>query len=207
MKIWRPSKEASVRKDDALALRDKLAAAARQAASKAGFDDLIEDGKLFHDEVGDVARWAIRLSPSQHWPHRPDAPCLRFEVWCFAGKPRPDEEVLLAVLLGADDAPDGLPAAVAPAFAELEQGGKYARRYKALEPLVRSFYPSALGVCRRAPLAWGKLEPAWMQLVTDVLKPLTTAVTAWDPDGTRRDASREAAAPDAMDALRRKFGG
>ena len=59
-----------MKKDDALALRERLAAAGSQAAAKAGFDGLADDGKLSHDEVADVARWALRMSLPGRWPHR-----------------------------------------------------------------------------------------------------------------------------------------
>jgi hypothetical protein len=117
------------------------------------------------------------------------------EAWFFQGKPRADEEVLLAVL--ATQAQDAL----APAFKELETGGKYARRYKPLEPLVKRFYPEAVGICRRAPLTPAKLEAAWGQLVTDCLKPLEQALQAWDPEGSRRAVE----AVDPLEALRQKF--
>jgi hypothetical protein len=180
-----------LKKDDAVALRERLAAAGSQAAAKAGFDGLADDGKLSHDEVADVARWALRMSLPGRWPHRYDAPGLRFEAWFFQGKPKPDEEVLLLVV-AREDGP-------AEAFTELVEGGKFARRYKPLEPLVSKFYPGATGICRRAPLA--KAEAAWIQLITDACKPLDAAIAARGP------GAAEVAAVDPMEALRKKFGG
>ena len=195
-----------MKKDDALALGDRLAEAARQAAEKAGYAGLSADLKRVHDEVDGVGRWALRLAlPS--WPHQPKAPGLRLEAWLFQGKPKPDEEALLLVVdAGLDDALRRK--VLEPAFKELVEGGKFARRYKPLEPLVLRFYPHAAGAMRRAPAAVpAKLEAAWVQLVTDALKPLAAALDAWDPDGLKRAARGEAGPADPMEALRKKFGG
>jgi hypothetical protein len=180
-----------MKKDDAMALRERLAGAGAQAAAKAGFEGLADDGKLSHDEVGEVARWALRMSLPGRWPHRPDAPGLRFEAWFFQGKPKPDEEVLLLAVARADGP--------AEAFTELVEGGKYARRYKPLEALVQRFYPDAIGISRRAPVA--KAEAAWTQLVADALKPLDAAIAARGPGAEQVEAI------DPMEALRKKFGG
>lgn len=180
-----------MKKDDVMALRERLALAGAQAATKAGLEGLADDGKLSHDEVGEVSRWALRMSAPGRWPHRHDAPGLRFEAWFFQGKPRPDEEVLL-MAVAREDGP-------AEAFKELVEGGKYAKRYKPLEPLIGKFYPGAIGVSRRAPLA--KAEAAWVQLVGDAVKPLDAAIAARGPGAAKVEAV------DPLEALRKKFGG
>ena len=200
-----------MKKDDALDLRERLRAAALQTAQRLGVDALSDDGKLYHDELDGVARWAQRLSVSGRWPHQSVEagqaahPGLRFEVWYFAGKK--DEELLMLALCASDQGLEGLQTQLAPTFKTLIEGGKYARRYKALEPMVTRFYPGVTGVGRRAPLQPAKAEAAIQQLIEDALKPIDQAVAAWDTSGGAADAFRDAAsAYDPLAALKAKFG-
>lgn len=194
-----------MKKDDALALRDRF-----RALAEAFTPPLADDGKFYHDEAGDAARWAQRLSVGGHWPHRASEegrafPGLRLEVWFFPGKPREEEIYLLAL---CEDAPALAPVrpGLSRAFDELLSGGRYAKRYKALEPLVGRFYPGVLGVGRRVGLA--KAEEGFKQFLQDVVKPLDAAYKAADPDGQHRQAfGAEGEAYDPLAALRAKFGG
>jgi hypothetical protein len=193
-----------MRKDDAIALSARMATAGTTAATKAGYS-LSDDGRLSHDEVAGVARWALRMAPDSGWPHRADMPGLRFEAWFFAGKPKPDEEVLLMLVLAGADLPQGLTAAMVPAFNDLVTNGKYAKRYRPIEPMAADFYPGALGIVKRMPIAITKLVPAWEQLVADAYKPVQGALRAWDPDGTLATRVASAIAPNPFEALGRKF--
>src|SRR5687768_10520895 len=100
-------RSAGMKKDDALALRERLRALATQTAAKAGFPALADDGKLYHDELADAARWAQRLSLAGRWPHVPAGagpavcPGLRFEVWFFPGKAKEEEVLCLLLCDGA----------------------------------------------------------------------------------------------------------
>lgn len=203
-----------MKKDDALALRERLRAVAEETAARLGVTGLEDDGKLYHDEVGDVARWAQRLSVPTRWPHRavgvagaPACPGLRFEIWYFAGKASIDEELLLLVLCDGEHGLAPLQAHLKPVFQQLIEGGKYARRYKPLEPAIAKFYPGAIGVARRSPILPAKAEAALTQLLDDALKLLDQAVAAHDPDG-RAPAAFEAACGtyDPLAALKAKFG-
>jgi hypothetical protein len=193
-----------MKKDDAIAIRERLAVAGVKAAAKAGYD-LEDDGKLRHDEVGDLSRWALRMAPASSWPHRPDLPGLRFEAWFFAGKPRPEEEVLLMLVLAGEDLPPALAQAMAPAFEELVQGGKFARRYRPVDNTVTRFYPRAIGIVKHAPTVISKLEAAWIQLVSDAYKPVQAALRTWDPDGKLLKHVAATNAQDPFEALGRKF--
>lgn len=201
-----------MKKDDALDLRERLRASADKTAARLGVSGLADDGKLYHDEAADTARWAQRLSVPSRWPHReiaagaPACPGLRFEVWYFAGKAKDEELMLLALCDGEHDlAP--LQKHLAPVFKQLIEGGKFARRYKPLEPMVAKFYPHAVGVGRRAPIQPAKAEAALDQLLEDALKLLDQAVAEWDPTG-EAPAKFEAAcaAYDPLAALKAKFG-
>jgi hypothetical protein len=201
-----------MKKDDALDLRERLRAVAEQAAARAGVAGLADDGKLYHDEVNDLARWAQRLSVPGRWPHlaveagQPACPGLRYEVWYMAGKAK-DEELLLLLLCDGEHGLDGLQATLKAPFKQLVEGGKYARRYKPLEPLVTTFYPQAIGVGRRSPLDPAKAGAALTQLLDDSLKLIDQAVAAWDPSGEAPARFKEAcAAYDPLAALRAKFG-
>lgn len=201
-----------MKKDDALDLREKLRAVADQTAAKLGVAGLVDDGKLYHDEMDDTARWAQRLSVPTRWPHRaveagsPACPGLRYEVWYMAGKAK-DEELWLMVLCDGEHGLDALQGALKAPFKQLVEGGKYAKRYKPLEPLVTRFYPGAIGVGRRSPLTLPKAEAALSQLLEDSLKLLDQAVAAWDPDGVAPVRFEEAcAAFDPLAALKAKFG-
>jgi hypothetical protein len=200
-----------MKKDDALDLRERLRAVALQTADRLGGPALADDGKLYHDEVDGLARWAQRLSVPGRWPHQAVEagqaahPGLRFEVWYVAGKKY--EELYLLALCGVDQGLDALQKAIAPTFKQLVDGGKYARRYKPLEPLIGRFYPGVTGVVRRAPLQIAKAEAAVAQLIEDALKPLDLAVTAWDPAGAAAGEFQDAAAAyDPLAALKAKFG-
>lgn len=204
----------AMKKDDALALRERLRAVAEETAARLGVAGLEDDGKLYHDEVGDVARWAQRLSVPARWPHKavgvagaPACPGLRLEIWYFAGKANKDEELLFLALCDGENGLGPLQGHLKPVFQQLIEGGKYARRYKALEPMVAKFYPGAIGVGRRSPVLPAKAEAALNQLLDDTLKLLDQAVAAHDPEG-KAPADFEAAcgAYDPLAALKAKFG-
>jgi hypothetical protein len=198
-------------KDSALALRERLRSSAEQTGSRLGFSALQDDGKLYHDEVGDLARWTQRLSLAGRWPHlplgegAPACPGLRFEVWFFQGKK--DEEILLLLLCGGDHGLDDLQRHLAPTFKELLEGGRYAKRYRPLEPIVSKFYPGVVGLGRRVSLQPAKAEPALVQLLEDALKPVDGAIAAWDPNGEAAERFKtECSAYDPLAALKAKFG-
>lgn len=199
-----------MKKDDALALRERLRAASEQAASRWGFSALADDGKLSHDEAGDMARWAQRLSLRDRWPHGGDgsAPCngLRYEVWYFPGTSKPDETLWIGVLCQASPALEPLRKALQPAFQDLIASGRYAKRYKTLEPLIDTFYPGAIGVGRRVPAQAAKAEAGVLQFLEDSLKPVDAAYAAADPDGAIRAAfGAECQAYDPLAALKQRF--
>ena len=199
-------------KDDALKWRDRLTPVAARAAARAGVAGLADDGKLYHDEVDGEARWTQRLA-APGWPHAaigvgtPARPGLRLEVWYRPGKPG-KEEVLSLLLLCADEpALAGLRALLEPVWASLLGGGKAAGRYKAvagLEPLAVRLEPGVVGIGRQVGVNPAKAEAALAQLVEDVLKPVTAALTAWSAGG---GAEAFAATPvDPLAALRDRFG-
>jgi hypothetical protein len=199
-------------KDDALKLRERLAPVAARAAEKAGVAGLADDGKLYHDEVGEEARWAQRLAPPG-WPHAaigagtPARPGLRLEVWYRPGKPKPDEQLAMLLVCADEPALAGLRMRLEPVWATLLGGGKAAGRYKAveaLEPLAVRLEPGIVGIARHAPVNPAKAEAALAQLVEDALKPVAAAVAAWAADGGA--AAFEASPVDPLAALRAKFG-
>lgn len=199
-----------MKKDEALSWRERVLAQALETARKQGFEALAEDGKLYHDEIDQVGRWAQRFSLAGRWPHagagaeHPACPGLRYEVWYFAGKAK-EETALLLVLAEPSRGLEPLCKHLAPTFKTLVEGGKYARRYTKLEPLVTRFYPEAVGVGRRVPLA--KLTAGWSQLLEDSLKPLDAAFAQWDgAEGASERYMAECAAYDPLAALRQKFG-
>lgn len=196
-----------MKKDDALQWRERFLAIAEATGARLGLP-LAEDGKLYHDEVAGQARWAQRFSRPGRWPHRaaPDAcPGLRYEIWYPAGK---DEVLRFVLLCDAERGLDALQTALAPTFRELVEGGRYARRYKAIGPEVQGFYAGAVGIERGAPARAEKAEPAFSQFLDDTLRPIESALAAWDADGTALARFEAAcAAYDPLSALRAKFGG
>lgn len=197
-----------MKKDDAMALRERLRSQALATAAKAGFPQLEEDGKFYHDEISDQARWAQRLSLKGRWPHlassegQPACPGLRYEAWYFPGKAQ-EETVLFMIMVEPSNGLEDFQKHLAPAFKELVEGGKYARRYQPLEPVVQKFYAGATGVCRRAPLA--KAEAFWTQLIEDSLKPLDAAVDKYE-GSVVADFEAACATYDPLAALKAKFG-
>jgi len=130
---------------------------------------------------------------------------LRYEAWFAQGKH--DDDLVIMLVCSEAKGLDGLRAALAPAFKELVEGGKYARRYKPLDSLVEKFYPGVIGVGRRIPLQPAKAEAGLVQLMQDSLKPIDAVVRAWDPTGERaHDFQAAAADVDPLAALKRKFG-
>ncbi|MFP5500996.1 MAG: hypothetical protein ACLGIN_00815 [Candidatus Sericytochromatia bacterium] len=194
-----------MKKDDALALRERLRALAAQQAP-----ELADDGKLYHDEVDGTARWAQRLSRPDAWPHlgpdgdRPACPGLRYEVWFFQGKAA-DETVWLMALVDEAHGLEPLARHLAPTFKTLIEGGKYARRYQALPALVTRFHPGTTGICRQVPVK--KLDEAFKQLLTDTIKPIASAFSAWEGAPSASAAFAEACASfDPLAALKKRFG-
>lgn len=202
-----------MKKEDALALRERLRGLAGPVAARLGLP-LAEDGKLYHDELADgTARWAARWTLAGRWPHAGAGaaggacPGLRLEVWFFPGKG--EGEVLLAALCAGAPHLETFQAHMAPAFTELVEGGRYARRYRVPEPLVSRFHPGTVGVCRRMPAdPPAKLEAAFSQFVEEAAKALDSRFASFE--GQADLAERFLAACQTTDPfalLRQRFGG
>lgn len=205
-----PWYDRAMKKDDAMALRERLRTQALATAAKQGFPQLEEDGKFYHDEVADQARWAQRLSLKGRWPHLASSegqaacPGLRYEAWFFPGKAQ-EETVLFMAVCDRGNGLEDFQKHLGATFKELVEGGKYARRYQPLEPIVTRFYAGATGVGRRVPVA--KAEAAWTQLLEDTLKPLDGAVGKFaGAESLLAQFEAACSAYDPLAALRAKFG-
>lgn len=199
-----------MKKDEAMALREKLRAQAIATAAKLGYPQLDDDGKFYHDETAELARWAQRLSLKGRWPHLASSegqvPCpgLRYEVWFFPGKQQ-EETVLLVIACEAANGLEPLQRHLEATFKEFVEGGKYARRYQPLDSTVKRFYADATGISRRVPLA--KAEAGWTQLIEDTLKPLDGAVSKYaDAETLVADFTATCSSYDPLAALKARFG-
>jgi hypothetical protein len=180
-----------MKKDEAIAWRGRLLEAAAPVAARLGAAPWRVAPRLIHDEVGDEARWAVRLAP-EGWPFESGAeggshrPGLRWEVWLRPGK-QADLPVGLFLVCDGEAALAGLRARLAVTLDGLVKGGKTAGRYKPLgevAPFALRLDRDAVGVGRLVPPRADKVEPALAQLLLDTFKPVDEAVKGWHaPEG------------------------
>jgi hypothetical protein len=181
-----------MKKDDAIGRREKVLKALNEALAGLGHAPLVDDGRLYHEEVAGENRWAQRLSRPE-WPHIPAGqapvatPGLRYEVWYF----QKQEVAWIALLYGRRPAMADLTRALTPLWREWIESGKYARRYHPLDAVWTRSYPETDGIWRSVPLD-DKLDRGLLTLVRDTLPVLEKLIAGIDPEGMLAGAFRQA---------------
>lgn len=195
-----------MKKDEVLKRRDEVLKTLNERLEALGWTPLVDDGKLYHDEMEGEGRWVQRLSRAS-WPHvakfqGPNVtPGLRYELWYYQRQ----SVVWVGLVWPLHPTLEGLNKALDPQLKEWLASGKYAKRYRPLEGSWHRLYPKTLGICRALPID-GKLEEGLEQLCRDTLPELDRILAQVDPDQTLPAQFKAAAdARNPMAELASKF--
>lgn len=182
-----------MKKDEVLKRREEVLKTLNTRLEALGWAPLVDDGKLYHDELEGEGRWVQRLSrPS--WPHvakgqGPNVtPGLRYELWYYQRQ----SVVWMGLVCPPSPVLQVLNTAFEPQVKEWLASGKYAKRYRAVEGSWQRLYPKTLGICRALPID-GKLEDGMELLCRDTLPELDRILAQVDPEQQLAAAFKQAA--------------
>jgi hypothetical protein len=195
-----------MKKDDVLKRREQALVTLNSRLSTLSLPQLIDDGKLYHEEIEGENRWAQRLS-APGWPHvsasqnTVSTPGLRYEIWYFQKR----SELWLGLLHTASPATTALSAQLKPQWKDWLESGRYARRYRALTATWQKSCPGSEGIWRELA-GEKKLDEALELLVRDTLPVLEKLLAELDPTRTLELAQLEhARARNPLEELASRF--